>query len=95
MVQKSQHSTIEIRGDVTKNAVFDIQVSVLPRVTDQVADFHCVTTWSVRDLVWSGVRFLDFYREFVVPLRCHVRMRSMWYSAGLTVTPAACRLPTY
>jgi len=62
------NSTIEIRGDVTKNAVFDIQVSVLPRVTDQVADFHCVTTWSVRDLVWSGVRFLDFYREFVVPL---------------------------
>lgn len=36
--------------------------SELPRV-DQVSDFHCVTTWSVRNLRWSGYRFRDFYEQ--------------------------------
>jgi DMSO/TMAO reductase YedYZ molybdopterin-dependent catalytic subunit len=27
--------------------------------TDDVSDFHCVTTWSRMDLRWSGVRFCD------------------------------------
>jgi DMSO/TMAO reductase YedYZ molybdopterin-dependent catalytic subunit len=34
----------------------------LPRV-EQVADFHCVTTWSRRGLRWGGVRFADFYHQ--------------------------------
>ncbi|MGI9387220.1 MAG: molybdopterin-dependent oxidoreductase, partial [Methyloligellaceae bacterium] len=34
---------------------------------EQVSDFHCVVTWSRRDVRWSGVRFGDFYREIVVP----------------------------
>jgi DMSO/TMAO reductase YedYZ molybdopterin-dependent catalytic subunit len=33
----------------------------LPRV-EQVSDFHCVTTWSVRAVRWGGVRFADFHR---------------------------------
>lgn len=34
---------------------------------EQVCDFHCVTTWSYRDLHWEGVRFVDFYNEIVLP----------------------------
>jgi DMSO/TMAO reductase YedYZ molybdopterin-dependent catalytic subunit len=30
---------------------------------EQISDFHCVTTWSVRDLHWSGYRFSDFYHQ--------------------------------
>ena len=33
----------------------------------QVSDFHCVTGWSVCRLNWSGIRFADFHRQFVVP----------------------------
>ncbi len=32
---------------------------------DQTNDFHCVTTWSVRGLRWSGVRFVDVVRATV------------------------------
>ncbi|WP_336515362.1 sulfite oxidase-like oxidoreductase [Pollutibacter soli] len=27
--------------------------------TDDVSDFHCVTTWSRLDIPWQGVRFMD------------------------------------
>ncbi len=43
------------------------ELDSLPRV-EQVSDFHCVTTWSVRGLQWSGFRFADFYRQFVAPI---------------------------
>lgn len=32
--------------------------SALPRV-EEAGDFHCVTTWSVRDAVWGGVPFSE------------------------------------
>jgi len=35
--------------------------------TDVTADFHCVTTWTVRDLQWSGLPFSTFWRDVVVP----------------------------
>lgn len=58
---------LSIRGDVAQ----DVQVSELfhslPRVQQQ-SDFHCVTTWSVAGLRWSGVRFADFYAQIVQPL---------------------------
>ena len=38
----------------------------LPRVTLK-ADFHCVTTWSARNLLWEGVPFRDFYDSVIVP----------------------------
>ena len=34
---------------------------------EQVSDFHCVTTWSVRGLRWTGVPMRDFWHEVVVP----------------------------
>ncbi len=36
----------------------------LPR-TEQVSDFHCVTTWSHVALRWSGVRFSDFFEQVI------------------------------
>ncbi len=54
-----------IGGDV--EASVDIgaaDIAALPRV-ERVADFHCVTTWSVQGLRWSGVRFADFYTQMV------------------------------
>ncbi len=54
-----QTLNLEIDGDVAKvGSLHDLQT--LPRITQQ-SDFHCVTTWSVRDVSWSGVRFRDFY----------------------------------
>ena len=35
--------------------------------TEITADFHCVTTWTVRNLRWSGLRFSTFWRDVVVP----------------------------
>lgn len=40
----------------------------IPRV-EQVADFHCVATWSATGLRWSGVSFRKFWEHVVVP-RC-------------------------
>jgi DMSO/TMAO reductase YedYZ molybdopterin-dependent catalytic subunit len=37
------------------------------RTHQQVSDFHCVTTWSRRDLRWSGVSFKVFYDEVIRP----------------------------
>ena len=34
---------------------------------EQVSDFHCVTTWTVRGLQWTGVPMRDFWHEVVVP----------------------------
>jgi DMSO/TMAO reductase YedYZ molybdopterin-dependent catalytic subunit len=44
--------------------VFD----ALPRV-ERTADFHCVATWSVTGVRWSGVSLRQFWEQIVVP-RC-------------------------
>ena len=43
-------------------------VADLPAV-EQVADLHCVATWTASDLRWSGVSFRDFWEQVVLP-RC-------------------------
>lgn len=30
------------------------------RQIEQVSDFHCVTTWTYRDVHWGGIRFSEF-----------------------------------
>jgi len=54
-----------IGGDLEE---FEIEeaLSSLPR-TNQVSDFHCVTTWSKLNLNWSGYRFNDFYKALILP----------------------------
>jgi DMSO/TMAO reductase YedYZ molybdopterin-dependent catalytic subunit len=51
------------------------ELSRLPR-REIVADFHCVAGWTATDLRWEGVRFADFYRQFVEPA----------LESGITVT---------
>ena len=56
-----------IDGAVGNHLVLDAQaLSVLPRVA-QASDLHCITSWSQRELAWSGYRFKDFYAQIVVP----------------------------
>lgn len=56
---------LAIGGDVETTVVVGASdIAALPRV-ERVADFHCVTTWSVQGLRWSGVRFADFYAQVV------------------------------
>lgn len=57
---------LHVRGDVEQEIRITEAFGGLPRV-EQRSDFHCVTTWSVRGLEWSGYRFRDFYEQIVVP----------------------------
>ena len=54
-----------VGGDVATPMSVMHRFAALPRHS-QVSDFHCVTTWSLGGLAWSGVRFADFYREIVI-----------------------------
>lgn len=57
---------IEVGGDVARPIMLSKDLGQLSRV-EQTTDFHCVTTWSYRSLRWSGVSFIDFYEQLVVP----------------------------
>ena len=59
------------------------------------ADFHCVTTWSVLGLQWSGWRLCDLWEQLVVPAArpvagvTHLRAISAdRYSAALSLEDA-------
>lgn len=54
-----------IGGDVEDFEISE-ELNKLPR-TNQVSDFHCVTTWSKLNLNWSGYRFSDFYSTLLQP----------------------------
>lgn len=54
---------IQVGGDLEEHVIKEAFHS-LPRVK-QTSDFHCVTTWSVQDLKWEGVRFSDFYESII------------------------------
>lgn len=60
-------ATISIGGDTEQSVTVSDALYQLPRV-GQISDFHCVTTWSVRNLHWSGFRFADFYQQLVCSL---------------------------
>lgn len=59
-------TSVRVGGAVGKSITFSDALRALPRV-ESVSDFHCVTTWSRRDLTWSGYRFSDFYEQLVKP----------------------------
>lgn len=56
---------LKIWGAVKQEITVD-PLAGLPLV-EQVADFHCVTTWTRKGLCWQGVRFVDFFEHVVVP----------------------------
>ena len=58
---------LTIQGEINQGCAFKTEdLQQLNRV-DQVSDFHCVTTWSVTDLQWSGYRFRDFFEQLLQP----------------------------
>ena len=58
---------IEIRGEVATEIRIDLErLESIPR-SEHVADFHCVTTWTVRGLQWSGWRFREVWERLIVP----------------------------
>ena len=63
---KVENHAIELIGDLAGSLLTQQEFSILERVEITV-DFHCVTTWSYRDVRWSGFRFRDLYEQFVVP----------------------------
>ena len=64
---QTEQVQLHIGGDVRTPFTLTHAWAQLPR-TEVRADFHCVTTWSHRGLVWGGVRFADVYRQVVLPL---------------------------
>ena len=60
-------ASILIGGDVKTSLEVGIELKQIARV-EQYSDFHCVTTWTSKDLHWSGIRFSDFYQQIVMPL---------------------------
>jgi DMSO/TMAO reductase YedYZ molybdopterin-dependent catalytic subunit len=58
---------IQIGGDVAKPQTLDDPFLGLEAV-EQQNDFHCVTSWSTRDLRWGGVRFADVHARLIEPL---------------------------
>ncbi len=57
---------MQINGDLRAQTLTQQDLKTLERV-DLIADFHCVTTWTYRDVHWSGFRFRDFYEQFLQP----------------------------
>lgn len=53
--------TLTLDGLVTNNTALTWEkFNSLPQVED-TSDFHCVTTWSKYDCLWSGVAFTTLY----------------------------------
>ena len=50
---------LTVDGAVERPAVFDWAAFMALPQSDDVSDFHCVTTWSRMDNRWKGVRFVD------------------------------------
>jgi DMSO/TMAO reductase YedYZ molybdopterin-dependent catalytic subunit len=58
---------IELVGPDGQRAVVDrTDLDGLPD-REQRSDFHCVTTWSRRDVRWSGVPFRDLHEQLLRP----------------------------
>jgi DMSO/TMAO reductase YedYZ molybdopterin-dependent catalytic subunit len=58
---------IEVLGPGSRRATLDgTDLGALP-TREQTCDFHCVTTWSRRDVRWSGIAFRDLYERLLAP----------------------------
>lgn len=64
---QTEMPTLGVGGAVSNPLSLTEYLQRVPQV-EQVSDFHCVTTWSCRDLHWEGIQFRDLYEQFLVPL---------------------------
>ena len=89
------HPTLTISGEVAGKVALDLnQLAAVERV-EVAADFHCVTTWSVRNLHWGGWRLRDVWDGLIIPHAgpvdgvTHVRAISAdRYSSALPIADA-------
>ncbi len=60
---------LELQIDVGDGSATTIGVEDLGQLRRReiVADFHCVTTWTRRNLGWSGYTFRDVYERLIAP----------------------------
>ena len=58
--------SLEIAGDVHQSFTLNDPFADISRI-DLTADFHCVTTWSVCNVTWSGYRFADLFHTVLAP----------------------------
>lgn len=58
--------SLQIAGNFEPITLTKKDLSQLPRV-DTISDFHCVTTWSYRNIHWSGFRLKDVYEILIKP----------------------------
>ncbi len=63
--EKVDKIKFSVGGDLEAFIISD-ELHTLTR-TNQVSDFHCVTTWSKLNLHWSGYRFNEFYTKLILP----------------------------
>ena len=54
-----QHWRFQVEGEVEEPLDLGGDEFCQMAKKEQVADFHCVTTWSKYDIQWGGVKFLD------------------------------------
>lgn len=67
----TQSRSLHIAGDVfptMETITLDDQVLAGLQRSDQLSDFHCVTTWSKQGLRWSGLKFTEVYQQLIAPL---------------------------
>lgn len=62
----SDNYEIRLGGDIPALTINQSDLATLERV-EQVSDFHCVTTWTYRNVRWSGYRFRDVYEQLILP----------------------------
>ncbi len=68
---------LRITGAVEETGEIPIEeLASLPR-REQVSDLHCVTTWTKRDLRWSGWRLADLHERLIAP-RFQPRPEAKW-----------------
>ena len=58
--------SLRVYGSVENELELSEELNSLARI-EQISDFHCVTTWSVRGLAWEGVKFKQFFEDIVIP----------------------------
>lgn len=67
----SAEAELILGGEITHPITLHLQeLNRLPR-KEIVADFHCVTTWTRRDLHWGGWALRDVYEKFIAPRTSH------------------------
>ena len=59
--------TLTITGDVGQRIVVGVDDLARLKRTEFQADFHCVTTWSVLGLAWSGWTLRDLWNDVIQP----------------------------